>query len=202
LGSHTPRPQAPADSLASFQVHESVLNNVVQRLELDGRTFTLPELGRHIAARLSRPAPKDENPDHDDVLIMFAPKNAVRVRCIDGRIEITVSIAKLAKESRSWKDFQVRAFYRPEVNGRSAELARDGVIELSGRRLNTGAQIVLRGVFSRAFSKTTPWKLTPERLLTDPALADTSITQFVVDDGWIGVALAARRTAARPTVQR
>ena len=81
-------------------------------------------------------------------------------------------------------------------------MARDGVIELSGRRLNTGAQIVLRGVFSLAFSKTTPWKLTPERLLTDPALADTSITQFVVDDGWIGVALAARRTAARPTLQR
>ena len=44
VGSHTPRPQAPADSLASVQIHESVLRNVVERLNLDGRTFTLPQL--------------------------------------------------------------------------------------------------------------------------------------------------------------
>ena len=49
LGSHTPRPQAPADSLASVQIHESVLNNGIQRLQLNGRTFTLPELSQHIA---------------------------------------------------------------------------------------------------------------------------------------------------------
>ncbi len=201
LGSHTPRPQAPADSLASVQVHESVINNVVQRLDLDGRTFTLPELSRHIAGCLSRPAPAD-NPDHEDVSITFAAQNAVRMRCADGRVEVNVAIAKLAKEERNWKDFQIRAFYRPEVNGRSAELVRDGIIQLSGKHLNTGAQIALRGVFSRAFSKKTPWKLTPEKLLTEPKLADTAITQFVIDDGWIGVALGARHTALRPLLLR
>ena len=77
-------PRRPADSLASFQVHESVINNVVQRLGLDGRTFTLPELSRHLARCLSRPQPADD-PDHDDVSITFAAKDAVRVRFAEGR---------------------------------------------------------------------------------------------------------------------
>ena len=41
LGSHTPRPQAPADSLASVQVHESVLANGIERMQLAGRTFMM-----------------------------------------------------------------------------------------------------------------------------------------------------------------
>jgi hypothetical protein len=202
VGSHTPRPQAPADSLASFQVHQSVLNNVVERLSLDGRTFTLPQLSRHIAHMLSRPQPAADNPDRDDVSITFAPKDAVQVRCADGRVEVTVSIAKLAKDARSWKNFQVRAFYRPEVSGRSAELVRDGVVQLMGTHLNTGAQIVLRGVFSRAFSKKTPWVLTPQRLGSDARLADLGITQFVIDDGWMSIALGPRRTASHPGLLR
>ncbi len=197
MGSHTPRPQAPADSLASFQVHESVINNVVQRLGLDGRTFTLPELYGHIARCLSRPQPADD-PDHHDVSITFAAKDAVRVRFAEGRVELTVSIVKLAKGERRWRNFQVRAFYRPELGGRTAELARDGVIELIGQRLSIGSQIALRGIFSHTFSKKTPWNLMPERLANDPNLSDLGITQFVIDDGWIGVALGAQRLAARP----
>ena len=133
LGSHTPRPQAPGDSLASFQIHESVLNNAIGQLDLDGRTFTLPQLSRHIADCLSRPTAIDDNPDHEDVSITFAPRDAVRVCCAEGRMEVTVSIARLAKGEHFWKHFQVRAFYRPQCNGPVAELARDGVIQLLGR---------------------------------------------------------------------
>ena len=111
---------------------------------------------------------------------------------------MTLSVAKLTKSPRKWKDFQVRAYYKPEVNGRSAELVRDGVVQLMGARLSTGAQIALRGVFSRAFSKQKPWVLTPQRLANDPRLADLGITQFVIDDGWLGIALGPRRTASWP----
>jgi hypothetical protein len=201
LGSHTPRPQAPADSLASVQIHETAINNVMQRLELDGQTFTLPDLERHVAGRLHRPLPNESNPDREDVKITFADHDAVRVRCVDGRIEITLSVARLSKPPRKWKDFQVRAYYRPEVNGRSVELARDGVIQLIGR-VNVGGQIALRGVFSRTFSKTAPWNLLPEGFATDPRLADLAVSQFVIDDGWVGVALSPERTALQPAGTR
>ena len=44
LGGHTPRPRAPADSLASVQVHESALTNAAASLGLDGKRFNATEL--------------------------------------------------------------------------------------------------------------------------------------------------------------
>ena len=188
LGSHTPRPLAPSDSLASVQIHESVLNNGIQRLQLDGRTFTLPELSRHVAERLNCPAPWPTNPENEDVKIKFAQRNSVVVRCQDGQVVLMLSIARLSKPPRHWSNFQVRAFYGPEVHGLSAQLVREGVIHLIAvRRL--GSQFALRGIFSHALSTKTRWELMPEKFIDQPKLHDAAITQFVIDDGWIGLAL-------------
>ncbi len=54
LAAYTPRPRAPSDSLVSLQVHQSALNNALERLELDGRTFQLPELFEHLAEKMGR----------------------------------------------------------------------------------------------------------------------------------------------------
>ena len=51
LGGHTARPQAPSDSLASLQIHQSALNNALDQLLLSGRTFTPAELYAHVAER-------------------------------------------------------------------------------------------------------------------------------------------------------
>ncbi len=188
LGSHTPRPQAPSDSLLSLQMHESVLNNGIQRLELAGHACTLPELSKHVAKRLHCPAAWPTNPENDDVRIVFAERDPIVVHCQDGRLVLTLSIAQLSKpsQSRKWRNFQIRVFLKPEIHERSAELVRDGVIHLIGRQ-PTGSQFALRGIFSLAFSKKNPWQLVPERLLNEPKLKDAEITQFVIDDGWIGL---------------
>ena len=200
LGGHTPRPQAPADSLASMQIHESLLNNVLERLELDGQTFDLAGLGRRLAERLQRYQPKPVDPDQEDVKISFAAKDAVHVRCNDGRLEITMAIARLSKGSRKWKDFQVRAFYRPVVQGRSVDLVRDGIVQLIGPRMNAGSQIALRGVFSKVFSQKEPIHATPESFVKNPKLEGVVVTQFVIDDGWIGAAIGPQRTVTAAVV--
>jgi hypothetical protein len=197
LGSHTPRPQAPADSLASVQLHESIINNGIERLQLAGRTFTLPELSKHVATRLNCPAPWPTNPENDDVRITFAARDPIVVRFQDGQVMLTLSIAQLSKPPRKWTNFQIRAFYKPEVNGRSAELFRDGVVQLMGKRLTAGSQIALRGIFSRALSKKAPFE---PRLMKEPKLKDAEVTQFVINDGWIGLALGPKPPA--PVVAR
>jgi hypothetical protein len=202
LGGHTPRPRAPSDSLASFQVHETAMNNALERLELDGRTFALPELWKHIADRLNQPQTWETDPDDDDVTIAFAKQDAVGVRCQDGRVMLSLSIAKLRKPPRSWRDFQVRILYRPEVHGRSAELVRDGRIHVSGKRLRRLSRATLVGVFAKIFREERPVILSPERLLSDPKLADLAVTQFVIVDGWIGVALGPQRTAQQAALAR
>ena len=200
LGSHTPRPQAPEDSLFSMQIHESVLNNGIERLQLAGRKFPLPELAKHVAAKLNLPSPLPVNPDNDDVEITFAEKDPIVVRCQDGQVVVTLSIAQLSKSPRKWNDFQVRAFYKPQINGRSAALAREGVIHLIGRRLSAGSQIALRGIFSRTFSKKSPWELMPDRIRNEPKLKESAVTQFMIDDGWIGLALGPKTSV--PMVAR
>ena len=194
LGSHTPRPNAPADSLASVQIHESVLNNGIQRLQLDGRTFTLPELSRHVASRLSCPAAWPTNPDNDDVKIKFAERNSIVIRCQEGHVVLTLSIARLSKGLRKWRNFQVEAIYEPRVHGRSARLEREAEIHLIGPG-NIGTQIALRGIFSHALSKKASWELVPEKIVNQPNLRDAAITQFDIVDGWIGLSLGRNRWA-------
>ena len=112
---------------------------------------------------------------------------------------LTLNIVEISKDPRQWNNFQVRVSYRPLVDGRSAELARDGAVQLIGQRLSNKDQIALRGIFSNAFPKNETIKLTPDRLLIDPKLQDLAITQFVIDDGWIGFAVGPKQFAVQTT---
>jgi hypothetical protein len=200
LGGYTPRPRAPSDSLASVQVHESAINNLIEKLDLNGRTFTPAELQARIAEKLCRPEITEIETEADDVKITFAEKDAVTVRFQNGQIVITVSIAQLARSPRRWKDFQVRAFYRPAVRGLSAELVRDGVIHLIGVR--TRNQIALRGIFGKIFHKDSAVPLTTEEMATDPRLTGLHLTQLEVEEGWVGAALGPQRSQRFPVAGR
>ncbi len=192
LAGSTLRPWAPSDSLASCQIHESVLNNLIQRLEFDGGTFTLAEIRRRVAHTFNRPQMLDEDQGRDDVTVTFADEDAVRIRCRDGQVAVMLSIARLAKRPHRWTDFEVYAYYRPVVHGRSAELVRDGVVELIGRR-SLRSQIPLRGIFSKTFSKKHSWRLIPDRIVSHPGMEGLCVTQFMIDDGWIGLAIGPER---------
>ncbi|MBN1909079.1 MAG: hypothetical protein JW818_05010, partial [Pirellulales bacterium] len=207
LGAHTPRPRAPSDSLASVQVHQTALNNFIERLGLDGQTFSVPELNERIAQRLGRPLPAADDEDaeseedvaeDEDVLITFAPKDAIHVECQDGRLALTVAITELSTRTQCWEDFRVRVFYRPKVDGLSARLVRDGVIELYGPYLRTGEKVILRSVMTRVFLKNRARQIMPKRLREEPKLADVVLTQLSIDDGWIAIALGPKdRVAAK-----
>ena len=202
LGGHTPRPRAPSDSLVSVQVHETAINNMLQRLALDGRSFTLPELSRHVTAQLNCSSLWDIDPAHEDVTITFADQDAMGVSLRDGRVTLRLAIAKLSKSPQHWRDFTVLVDYRPQVAGRSVRLVRDGIVQLGGRRIATGEQIALRGIFAKTFSSRRAWNLTPERLATEEKFADLAVTQFVIDDGWLGVALGPERPTERSALRR
>jgi hypothetical protein len=188
LGGNTPRPRAPADCLASVQVHQSALNNVLDQLDLDGATLTLPQLRQRIAQRFHLPDMLRQQTDVEEVKITFAAKTAAQVQCRDGQVALTLSIARFELDSRSWDDFQVRVVYRPQAAGRSAELVRDELIELEGENLNTRSQIALRGVLAKAFSRQRSLPLVPERIVNDPRLARLRVAQVVIEDGWLAMA--------------
>ena len=186
LGAHTPRPRAPSDSAISVQMHESALNNILDQLQLDGKTFTLPELYQYVCESLSI----DGTPPEDlsrRAKITFAPRDATRGRCEEGQIELTLSIAEIREGRNSWRNFQVRVFYRPEVNLLHTELVRDGSIQLISEHLR--GKLALRIIFSKLFSQNRRPQLVRDSLAQDPRFRKMQVTQFTLDDGWLGFAM-------------
>ncbi|MCC7087395.1 MAG: hypothetical protein IT427_20525 [Pirellulales bacterium] len=197
LGSHTARPQAPSDSLASVQIHESALNNALDQLQLSGRSFELPELYRHLAKRLSRPEPRLPADLPDGVQITFADLDPVRIRGDEDKLRLTMAIKELRQGSRSWHDFEISTTYKPEVYGRIVKLARDGIIDLDGEAYKGKAEFALRGIFSKILSREKTLNLVPPAIVEHPRMADLCITQCTIEDGWLGIALGPDRTIVR-----
>ncbi len=194
LGAHTPRPRAPSDSWFSLQLHQSALNNVLEKMDLNGRVFALPELFAWIAKKLDRPqmATVDDLPE--DVHMKFAAQDAVRLRCQADRIEVTFALTELTQAGKRWRNFTVRTFYRPESKELSPCFVRDSMIYLEGKSHKGKAEPVLRAIFSKVLSRSRDIRLLDEEVTSDPRFQDLEITQFGIDDGWIALAYSPRRT--------
>ncbi len=205
LGAHTPRLRAPADSWFSMQLHQSALNNALERLDLDGRSFALPELFAWTAEKLNRPqlAKLDDLPDN--VHLTFAKQDAVRLRCEDGRVEVRFAFAELKQGRNRWRNFTVRTLYWPEADNLDPRFVRDPTISFDGKSLKGKPEFVLRAIFSKVLSRNRDLRLLGEAITSDPRLKDLQVTQFAVEDGWIGLAYSPQRAnanvARRPRLQ-
>jgi hypothetical protein len=196
LGAQTARPEAPGDSLASAQVHESVLNNILDRLDLAGRTFELPELLQHLSTRLGRGEVHLSTDLPEKVQITFAKQQPLHVRCERDQLQLVLNITEIRQGKHVWHDFEVRANYRPVPQGLACELQREGTIELGGQ-YQGHTELTLRGIFSKVLSRERKIKLLPESVCEDPRLRGLEVTQFVIEDGWIAVAIGPKLAVAR-----
>jgi hypothetical protein len=213
VGAHTPRPQAPSDSMLSVQVHETAMNNILDQLHLHGRRASLVELYKEMSTRFV-PGRKVEVPEDlpEDVFVTFATDDPIRVDCQDGRVRLTIHLKELAQEGTKnrWTNFTVRAYYAPSADQLDANLYRDGIIELIGddRPLPIGQRTALTAIFARVLSRNRKLHVINKQIAEAPQLRDQQVTQFVIHDGWIGVALGPKtpgRQASmtpRPTTKR
>ena len=190
LGAHTPRPRAPSDSWFSLQVHQSALNNGLEGLALDGRTFTLDQLFAWLAKKLDQPGLAQQEDLPEDVRLTFAPKDAIRLVFEDDHVDVHLSFAELRQGSTRWRNFTVKTSYRPEPDGLAPLFVRDTGISLSK---GVKSRTVLYGIFSKVLSKNRDLRLLGESLTSDPRVQNLEITQFVVEHGWIALAYSAQR---------
>lgn len=199
LGGHTPRPQALSDSLASVQVHESALTNAAMSLGLDGQRLSAPQLQVKLQEKF--PDLKNDRPveTREDTVFQFADQGAVLFHIEKGRFEIAVRVAEFVQDRQRIRNFIVHAYYTPVVNGMSAELVREGALGVEGR-ISAGERARLYSVFNEVLGAE---RHLPVMKLNDPSdarLRGLMITQFVLEDGWLGVAIgpeAGGRTAER-----
>lgn len=202
LGGHSSRPWAPRGSLLSMQLHESAFNNVIAGLRLDGREDDLENVYREIWKVFG--VERNEMPESmpEKVRVHFADEEAVRIRLAEGHMEVIIKLKELETERRTWRDLVVRNFYAPDPSTRRAVLVRDSSVRLVGERLGVRDQIALRGIFSKIFAGNSEFPLLGERLANNPGVADLEVTQYVISDGWIGLALGPKPNGGATTVDR
>ena len=184
-----------------MQIHETALNNLIEQLDLNGRRMALPELIRYVAAKLHRTATAGDRsgprrPDH-----RLRRQGCPVLRCTEDQLAVNLASPNSAPAHAPGRTSRSASPYRPEAHGRSAELVRDGVVQLIGR-LSTGSQIALRGVFSEGFSQRRHLPLTPEWLLDDPRLEISplpSSSSTTAGSAWPWVPIAAPRRPSRDT---
>jgi hypothetical protein len=213
LSAHTPRPQAPGDSILSVQIHETAMNNVLEELGFEGRRIELAELYKEMVARFGSTR-KIEVPEDlpERVFVTFADEDPVRVDCQDGRVKLTIRLRELMQEGtrNRWTNFTVVAYYTPSADQLDANLRRESIIELIGDRqpLALGQRLALSGIFNKVLSRNRELHVINKQIAESPQLRDQQVTQFVIHDGWIGVALGPKapgREAAmqpRPPLER
>jgi hypothetical protein len=188
LGSHTPRPRALSDSLASAQFHETALTNLAITLGLDGKRYTAPELRNMLREKFPQLATKNPTEAKQDTIFQFAAEDAVQVHINDGKLEIAISFASIELQHDVMPDVVIHAYYTPKIDGLNAELVRDGTLGVEGR-ISAGDRARLHNVFNRV--------LPPERHLPivqvdnpqDKRFQGLMITQLVLEDGWVGLAV-------------
>jgi hypothetical protein len=198
-GSHTPRPRALSDSLASAQIHETALTNAAISLELDGRRYTAEELAALFHRKFPRAAQPAVEDDQRDTVFQFAKEDAIRFHMEDGRLEVTLAMAAVEVDGRRMRNFMVHAFYKPTVNGLEAQLVRDGSLGIEGR-LSSGERARLHNVFNAVLPADRAVPLVRLDEEGDDRLEGLMITQLVMEDGWLGLAVgpaAAERVAER-----
>jgi hypothetical protein len=198
LGGHTARPRAPGDSLLSLQIHESAINNALESFALDGRTFELRSLYDALAERLGKPDLKAPDDVPEEVLVTFAEEDCLRVRLDNGKAQVMLSIKELTADDKRWQNLVIHAEYQPATSGLNAQLARIEAVQVAGDRLSTKSQVTLKAIFSRMFTRNRQVRLMPEKIAKDRRLTDLHISQLVIEDGWLGLAVGTKRVAAKP----
>jgi hypothetical protein len=68
-----------------------------------------------------------------------------------------------------------------------------GGIFLKGELVQGRPEFVLRSIFSKALSADRPWRIVPEKLAANPRMKGLALGQFVIEDGWLGLAYSPRR---------
>jgi len=183
---------AMSDSLLSTQMHQSVINNVIQRLNLNGKTYTLRDLYRTVSDKLGATQRKVPEELPGNVVVQFTKKDPANVRFADGKATIVLNLAKLqiGKKLR-WRNFSIAVNYVPDSRTLDAKFIRvpdpdhvDSFIYIDGIR-RSGHRMLVAGIFEKLFSSDRPISVFPENLTSDRRLSDVCVSQFEIADGWV-----------------
>ncbi len=133
-------------------------------------------------------ATKSPTETRQDTVFQFAAEDAVQVRIDGGRLDLTISFANVECQGDAMQDVVVHAYYTPKVNGLNAELVRDGSLGIEGR-FGSGDRARLHNLFNRVLPAERHLPIVQIDNPKDKRFQGLMITQLVLEDGWVGLAV-------------
>ncbi len=187
MAAHTPRPRAPSDAKLSMQIHQSAINNAIAQVGLSGRDWTLPELYERLGQVFQQSEWQLPDDVPTDIIIRFADSRPATVELKDGKLRLTLRIAKLTRPGQLHIErFLVSSSYVPVAEGLSAELIRDGVVEIVSHR----DRLALRLIFAKVFVSRPQIPLISKAWIEDQRSDGLAVSQLALNDGWLAVAIS------------
>ncbi|WP_153557323.1 hypothetical protein [Roseimaritima sediminicola] len=191
LAAFTPRPRAMSDSLLSVQVHQSALNNTLERLVPSAEPQSIRTVAEDLVDMFGGDVSRLPADLPEDVYLQFSRTRPVTTEIEDDRLWLTFRVLRLEREGGlNLRHFIVRACYRGERQGLEARFVREGHLSIKGPRMSMGARVAVRAIFNKILNEDRPLPLTTPKLSEHPGLAGTEISQLELRDGWLGLALA------------
>jgi hypothetical protein len=131
-----PRFWLPTDAMAVLQIHQSAINNGLDRFDLAGKTLDREGIGQLFREKLGSLMPEktgtEEEPakEGDSGGITFADKDPIRVHFEDGLIAVTLRATRFRSGDVDVSGQIITPRFRPEVGDGVVTYVRDGVIEV------------------------------------------------------------------------
>ena len=195
MAANSARPRDSGQSLISLQLHQTAINNAIDRVGLKGNTFNIDELSTHlsdvIGLPLSMGADKSKSSDKKYAEIGFASLAPIEIEFVEDRFRITLNLKtlKIGKKGKQWKNLSLVAAYEPIASGTQFVLVQDdqGTRIKGKKRIKFTDKAAISTVMKVMFKKQYIVNALPQRVMTRLGGDRLTISQLVISDGWISL---------------
>ena len=190
MAAFTPRPRAAEDSVINFQIHQSAINNTLEKLLPSGETMPIDQVLRNINASFGKENWERPQDLPEGVEVRFATSRPVSMEIEDNLVMLTLRIIQVKRgRAVDLRNVIIKAAYRPEVDGLHAYLVREGHLSITGPNMSMRKRLPARTIFNKVLSTNHSLPITPKGLDERDAFRGLAITQLDLERGWIGLAI-------------
>ena len=188
MASDSPRPvDSPYDYL-SVQLHQSLLNNTIERIEIESQTFTPESLLQHLSEVIGFNPENTKSDTKHEAKFVFANYDAIRVDFVEGKIRIELNLKSLrVGKGKTWRNITISSTYVPKVIGSQLKLTQEGIIGVKGKKFRIGDQIAVRAIFNVVLPDSYQFETVPQRLTSRMNGYALVISNLNIAEGWVGV---------------
>ena len=188
MAADSPRPSDSNYDYLSLQLHQSLLNNTIERIEIESETFTPESLLKHLSDVIGFNPENAKADSKHEAEFVFANYDAIRVDFVDGKIRIELNLKSLrVGKGKTWRNITISSTYVPTVVGSQVRLAQEGMIGVKGKKFRIGDQIAVRAIFNVVLPDSYQFDAVPKKLaqrLNGYALV---VSKLNIADGWVGL---------------